>query len=97
MNISKKITVEIFYSHNKNHLWKQVLLLPNNTNISEALLMSDFNIYFPNINPIENGISIFGKIQSKDYILENNDRIDICRPLIFDPHLLRSKIRKFKK
>ncbi|ASY31235.1 hypothetical protein KUK_0655 [Taylorella equigenitalis 14/56] len=37
------------------------------------------------------GISIFGKKVPKNYVLRDKDRIEICRPLIFDPMISRKR------
>lgn len=89
------ILVELFYSKNKQEIWKQILELLPGTNIATAISLSNFTDLFPDLNPLECGVAIFGKLKSADYILENNDRIDICRPLIFNYN--KSKKSLFNK
>ena len=73
---------------------KQVVLpitISNNTTVLEAIKLSDIKSKFPyleSINPL--AIGVFGKkIDVDTYIIKDNDRIEIYRPLSKTPNQIR--------
>lgn len=81
--------------------------VPDNTTITQALDFICFFDLFPEVNFTKNQLGVFGKIVSHDYILAEGDRIEIYRPVYFDPKVGRqenhrantrqSKPKKYRK
>lgn len=89
-----KIKVQIIYAlSNIQHI--QNLIVPKNTSVKEAIIISNILFLFKEINLKINKVGIFNKIVTLEYILNNNDRIEIYRKLLIDPKELRKqKIKK---
>ena len=73
-------------------LWRQSLELPEDSMVSEALVASDFARYFPEYADPAPALGIYGERCAPERVLVDNDRIEIYRPLVFDP--LESRRRR---
>ena len=62
--------------------------LPENASVLDAVKQSGFADEYPHIVQ-QQLFARRGKRISPNAILENNDRIDICRPLLIDPKTAR--------
>lgn len=60
----------------------------------DAVIQSDIDQFFPEIDKQLCDIGIFGKAIRPDHKLENGDRIEIYRPLIADPKEVRKRRAK---
>ena len=83
------ISIEIAYGDAKRqHI--EVLSVPLGTTVQQALEQStELKKKFPEMEIHANHIGIFAKHVSMDTILEQDNRIEIYRPLIIDPKLAR--------
>lgn len=82
--MSKLIEIEVAYALP----WKQVLQtlkVPFGTTAKQAVLLSKICEVFPEINILDNGLGIFGKLIKPDTILRDHDRVEIYRSLTVDP------------
>lgn len=61
------------------------------TTAQEAVVQSNINQYFPEIDLKDLTIGIYGKKCKQDYVLNDHDRVEIYRPLIADPKEVRKK------
>ena len=61
------------------------------TSPRDAVIRSEIDVYFPEIDKENCDIGIFGKAIRPDHVLENGDRIEIYRPLIADPKEVRKQ------
>ncbi|WP_225973560.1 RnfH family protein [Taylorella equigenitalis] len=82
--VSNLIVVEFICSNSDGNIESKDLLLKQGTLMSNALAHCPFETS-------GRGISIFGKKVPKNYVLRDKDRIEICRPLIFDPMISRKR------
>ena len=57
----------------------------------QAVINSDIDSQFPEIDKENCDIGIFGKAVRPDHVLESGDRIEIYRPLIADPKEVRKR------
>lgn len=57
--------------------------------VREAVKLSNITEYFPEIDPENCDLGIFGKAVAPTYELVDGDRIEIYRPLIADPKEVR--------
>ncbi len=85
-----KTHIEIAYATPQ----KQIILeleVAADTSPRQAVIDSDIDEYFPEIDKQSCDIGIFGKLIKADHVLENGDRIEIYRPLIADPKQVRKQ------
>jgi hypothetical protein len=66
-------------------VWVKQLRLPKPATVAQALHESGFAQAFPNVDPWRQGIGIFGQLRAADDALADGDRVEIYRPLTFDP------------
>jgi len=68
-----------------DHIWLREITVPMGTTVMQALEASGFTAAFPQVNPLAHGLAIYGQACAPEQILCEGERIDILRPLAFDP------------
>ncbi|RKF17506.1 RnfH family protein [Alginatibacterium sediminis] len=89
--MSDLIPIEVVYGDDQ----RQVLLeleVEKGCSIQEAIVLSNIQEHFEQIDPATASVGIFSRAAKLDQVLKSGDRIEIYRPLIADPKELR-KIR----
>jgi len=79
--------------------WLRELTLPVGATVGEALRASGFDAAFPGLDAWSQGVGVFGKQCQPQTPLFDGDRIEIYRPLTFDPMVSRRRRadhRRFK-
>ncbi len=66
-------------------VWQVALVLPVGATLAEALQASGFARNFPNVDPGRCPVGVFGKRVETTHVLADGDRVEIYRPLTFDP------------
>jgi len=84
------ILIEIAYATPERQLILEQSIEPG-TSPREALIQSDIDQYFPEVDKNKCDIGIFGKAVRPDHVMENGDRIEVYRPLIADPKEVRKQ------
>lgn len=85
--MQNNITVEVVLAlPEQQHLRR--LTLPEQASVFDAIEQSGFSNEYPHIVQ-QQLFARRGKRISPNAVLENNDRIDICRPLKIDPKTAR--------
>lgn len=79
-----------------HEVWQQALRLPAGSTVAQAVAASEFACRFPGIDPLAGGIGIFGVKCDPGRILRDGDRIEIYRPLVFDPKESRRRRARHK-
>lgn len=59
--------------------------------LDEAVRRSGILEEFPEIDPSDAKVGVFGKLAKSDTVLNDGDRVEIYRPLIADPKEARRK------
>lgn len=78
-------------------LWRQSLEVPESATVGEALAASDFASVFPEYaNPMP-VLGVYGERCAPERVLTPDDRIEIYRPLVFDPLESRRRRARHKK
>ncbi len=85
------VQVYFIYAETPTKLWTSSLQLAEGSTLAEAFAACSFHQMYPDTQLEDLGFSVFGRKVSKDYILMNNDRIELCRPLTFDPMVSRKR------
>ncbi|NYT52774.1 MAG: RnfH family protein [Candidatus Vesicomyosocius endoextente] len=73
---------------------RQTLLeleISEGTTLQQAIKMSSILSIYPEIDLFKQKTGIFGKIVKLDTLLREKDRIEIYRPLIADPKVVRKE------
>ena len=86
--MDSKTHIEVAYATPE----KQIILechIDSGTVPREAVRQSGIELHFPEIDPENCDIGVFGKAVADDYELQDGDRIEIYRPLIADPKEIR--------
>ena len=68
-----------------DRIWRKSFDLPAGSSVGQALAASGLYDEFPQLNHAEHSVGIYAIACGLDHILAENDRIEIYRPLHFDP------------
>jgi uncharacterized protein len=86
--MSQTIPIEVAYALPAQQLILK-LHIEEGATAEQAIRTSGILDKFPEIDLERNKIGIFGKLSKPDYVLRENDRVEIYRPLIADPKEVR--------
>lgn len=79
-----KVKVTVVYARPEG-AWQAALNVPEGTKVREVLELSGFARAFPNYPITSPAVGIYGRRCRLDEVVSNADRIEIYRPLSFDP------------
>lgn len=65
--------------------WLCELELAPGATVADALASSGFADAFPDVDALAHGVGVYGKRCDPARLLRDGDRVEIYRPLIFDP------------
>lgn len=86
------IAIEVVYAlADKQKLLR--LSVPSGTTVREAALRSGLDVEFPGLDLADSPLGIFGKAVAKpeERVLQEGDRVEIYRPLVADPKVVRKQ------
>ncbi|OWT80024.1 hypothetical protein CEY04_00915 [Achromobacter sp. HZ28] len=66
-------------------VWQARLTLPAGASVADALAASGYEQACPGQDPWQHGVGIYGHAVRAEDVLRNGDRVEIYRPLTFDP------------
>lgn len=78
------LSVSVCYAR-PDGLWTRSFRVPPESVVAQAVWLSGFLTEFPNIDLSLGGIGIFGHVCGPYEPLEEGDRLEVYRPLLFDP------------
>lgn len=78
------VSVTVVYAQ-RDDVWQAALAVPVGTTVGQVLRLSGFAQAFPDYPVDEPALGIFGRRCQQDQIVSDADRIEIYRPLSFDP------------
>jgi len=78
------LNVSVVYARPEG-CWQVALTVPDGTDVGTAIRLSGFDKAFPKIAETSPAVGIFGRRCRRDEILSEGDRIEIYRPLTYDP------------
>ncbi len=85
-----KLNIEVAYATVQRQVVIKLAVGAGMTLI-EALLLSGIQNEFPEVDFETATKGIFSKIEGNDYVLQDNDRVEIYRPLRITPRQARSR------
>jgi len=81
---SESVNVSVVYARQEG-CWQRALAVPAGTTVAAAIQLSGFAKTFPQYAETSPVVGIFGRRCRWDEIVSEGDRIEIYRPLSFDP------------
>jgi putative ubiquitin-RnfH superfamily antitoxin RatB of RatAB toxin-antitoxin module len=84
------MNIQVVYANPARQFWVYVNL-PEGATVRDAVLRSDVLRQFPEIDLEQQKLGIFGKITPLDAPLAEGDRVEIYRPMIADPKLVKQR------
>lgn len=78
------ISIEIIYARPES-VWRRALQLPQTSTVNRALIRSGFFDEFPEYSEASVKVGIYGQQCGLERLLNEHDRVEIYRPLVFDP------------
>lgn len=85
------IAIEVVYAE-PHQVWRVALDLPAGSTAAQALAASGFARQFPDYSLQPPMTGVYGRSCAPDHVLQDADRLEIYRPLDFDP--LESRRRR---
>jgi putative ubiquitin-RnfH superfamily antitoxin RatB of RatAB toxin-antitoxin module len=70
-------------------IWQRELQVSAGTTLGQAIEASGFKAAYPHLQDM--GTGVFGKAMPLDHVLQDLDRVEIYRPLSFDPMVSRRR------
>lgn len=90
MSDAETIKVEVCYALRERQELVTVKLAPGST-VGQAIEASGLLSKYPEIDLGKNKVGVFGKLSKVETPLRDLDRVEIYRPLIADPKLVRKQ------
>ena len=83
------ISVTLLCSPAARQTFEQALDLPEGATVSEAVLASGLDGQFPALDWRALTPGVWGKVVGWDRVLQQDDRLELCRALLVDPKVAR--------
>jgi len=83
------IDITLVFSPAPREVMEQALRLPRGATVQQALDDSDLSTRFPDVDFGALTCGIWGRAVMPDQVLQQGDRIELCRPLQVDPKVAR--------
>ena len=84
VNEAPSMLIHVIYA-GVDHIWRKDVDLAEGSTVRDALQASGFFNEFPEMLSREPPVGIFGRRCAYDEILNQRDRVEVYRPLVFDP------------
>lgn len=78
------VAVSVCYA-DATETWLRELVLPQGATLADAIRASGFRQAHPGVDPAQAGTGVHGRRRPLDHVLHDHDRVEIYRPLVFDP------------
>jgi len=79
-------TIAVLVCHARpGHAWQRAVRLRAGATLEDALRASGFGQAFPGVDPWDAGVGVYGRRGAPGTPLHDGDRVEIYRPLVFDP------------
>lgn len=72
-------------------LWRRTLRVPDGTTVGEVLMLSGFAREFPEFTDHPPALGVYGERCEPSRVLHEADRVELYRPLVFDPQESRRR------
>jgi putative ubiquitin-RnfH superfamily antitoxin RatB of RatAB toxin-antitoxin module len=89
------LSIEVCHAHGAG-VWRKALTLPRGACVGDALEQSGFRTAFPAVDPARAGVGVYGIRCDIGHVLHDGDRVEVYRPLVFDPKESRRRRARHK-
>lgn len=79
-----RLSVTVCYAE-PERVWTWAVTLAAGSTLADAIAASGYATAFPGRDPYACGVGIYGIQRPSGHPLEDGDRVEIYRPLVFDP------------
>ena len=97
-------SIRVVFALDAVTIWDHTFECTPRTTIEQVIAQSGLKLAHPTFDFEHASFGVFGKVQPRDFVLQDGDRIEIFRPLTFDPKasrrrraIHRQKARNIKK
>lgn len=90
------LTIQVVYAEPLS-VWRVTLCLPAGSTAGQAVLTSGFARQFPHYPQQALAIGVYGQTCTTERVLCDGDRVEIYRPLTFDPMQSRRRRAAHRK
>src|SRR5690606_24082038 len=91
-----EFSIEVVYAQEQT-VWRLALKLAPGSTVEQAVAASGFARCFPEYPQEALAVGIYGQVRNAGHVLADGDRIEIYRPLVFDPMESRRRRAEHKK
>lgn len=77
-------------------VWQRQVHVPPAATVADAIEASGFAQAYPHVNVYANGVGVYGVLRHAQFPLRAGDRVEIYRPLVFDPMESRRRRARHK-
>jgi putative ubiquitin-RnfH superfamily antitoxin RatB of RatAB toxin-antitoxin module len=92
-----QIEVLVVYASAPDSVWVKTVRLCAPASVADALVLSGFEQSFPSIDWRSSGVGLFGHQCAPEQSIDNGARIEVYRPLTFDPMQSRRRRAAHRK
>ncbi|OZI22596.1 MULTISPECIES: RnfH family protein [Bordetella] len=90
-NEAGTLQVCVCFAESATSAWQRTVRLPASATAADAVRASGFATQYPGRDAWEHGVGIYGKSCQPGTPLSDGDRLEIYRPLTFDPKISRRR------
>lgn len=83
-DVGRMIKVEVIYAL-PDQIWRRQLELPPSATVQQAVDASGVTQDFPALGATPLLVGIYGRSSALRQVLRHGDRVEVYRPLVFDP------------
>ncbi|AEC19592.1 hypothetical protein PT7_1052 [Pusillimonas sp. T7-7] len=94
--MGNSISIEVVYAQ-AGAVWRVVVKMATGSTVEQALAASEFAERFPAYPQESLAVGIYGQVRKLNQVLVDGDRIEIYRPLTFDPMESRRRRAEHRK
>lgn len=84
------LRIEVVYAL-PDEVWKRTLELPPGSTVRDAIVRSKVLQAHPSLSLDDLAVGVYGQSCALDRLVQDDDRIEIYRPLVFDPMVSRRR------
>jgi len=81
---AETLRVEVIHAR-PDGVWRRCVDLPAGATVAQALDASGLLRQFPELDDARPATGVFGRICPPDHPLHDGDRVEVYRPLVYDP------------
>ena len=95
--MTNNVQIALIHAASPQRIWHKELSIPANSSVAQAVELSGFYQDFPEMKAVTPVVGIYGKVCTPERCVSEGDRIEIYRPLRFDPMESRRRRAEHKR